>query len=177
MCGERSHLHDRIAPFRNRLVALTRALPEALIRNLNAHHQREAEHHAEHVQRIRMAEDAAIREMLRKDDAFKVVVRPLYDDAERAADDGPRQCAWDYRAVKLQQVGRDDHRDRALAVLLYAAANCCVAKHACLVTYLLFIEVKFSERPPLHGVDILSRCTLAHHRTPQRDRTRQGVPK
>ena len=59
-CGEHSHLHDRIAPFRNRLVALTRALPEALIRNLNAHHQREAEHHAEHVQRIRMVEDAAI---------------------------------------------------------------------------------------------------------------------
>ena len=58
--------------------------------------------------------------MARKDDAFKVVVRPLYDDAERAADDGPRQCARDYRAVKLQQVGRDDHRDRALAVFFYS---------------------------------------------------------
>ena len=133
MCGERSHLHDRIAPFRNRLVALTRALPEALIRNLNAHHQREAEHHAEHVQRIRMVEDAAIREMARKDDAVKVVVRPLYDDAERAADDGPRQCARDYRAVQLQQVGRDDHRDRALAVLFIRCSQLLRRQTSCLV--------------------------------------------
>ena len=71
--------------------------------------------------------------MPRKDDAVKVVVRPLYDDAERAADDGPRQCARDYRAVKLQQVGRDDHRDRALAVLFIRCSQLLRRQTSCLV--------------------------------------------
>eukprot|EP00966_Prymnesium_polylepis_P085530 1980263-Prymnesium_polylepis.1 len=52
-CGL-SRLHCRVRPLGGSLVTLRRALPEASVGDLNAHHEREAQHHPEHVQRVRM---------------------------------------------------------------------------------------------------------------------------
>jgi hypothetical protein len=56
---ERHHLHDSVGPLGGGLVALRGALPVALVGDLDAHHQREAEHHAEHVERVRVVPCAA----------------------------------------------------------------------------------------------------------------------
>ena len=57
---EGHHLHDGVRPLGARLVAVGRALPVALVRDLDAHDEREAEDHAKHVERVRVVPRPAL---------------------------------------------------------------------------------------------------------------------